>query len=202
MRARMRANSFVSDFPRYRGRIGKSCAAVRRWNRDHVCGGKTRMPVFGDRRGRSIWKACTRPLGRQLRTETCFQSSRSSLGKARLRLRNPGIPTDPPLAASYCCTCRCTCLPASVHPLAMHNSDTILSLSLSLYFVRFHWTNSAPAIRWSSFRFIVGIFDDFFFDRYQVDSAMIIGILEFCEFGRIDLCSVVKYTKDRNRNTK
>lgn len=160
------------------------------------------MPVFGDRRGRSIWKACTRPLGRQLRTETCFQSSRSSLGKARLRLRNPGIPTDPPLAASYCCTCRCTCLPASVHPLAMHNSDTILSLSLSLYFVRFHWTNSAPAIRWSSFRFIVGIFDDFFFDRYQVDSAMIIGILEFCEFGRIDLCSVVKYTKDRNRNTK
>lgn len=198
----MRANSFVSDFPRYRGRIGKSCAAVRRWNRDHVCGGKTRMPVFGDRRGRSIWKACTRPLGRQLRTETCFQSSRSSLGKAKLRLRNPGIPTDPPLAASYCCTCRCTCLPASVHPLAMHNSDTILSLSLSLYFVRFHWTNSAPAIRWSSFRFIVGIFDDFFFDRYQVDSAMIIGILEFCEFGRIDLCSVVKYTKDRNRNTK
>lgn len=131
MRARMRANSFVSDFPRYRGRIGKSCAAVRRWNRDHVCGGKTRMPVFGDRRRRSIWKACTRPLGRQLRTETCFQSSRSSLGKARLRLRNPGIPTDPPLAASYCCTCRCTCLPASVHPLAMHNSDTILSLFIS-----------------------------------------------------------------------
>lgn len=116
-------------------------------------GGKTRMPVFGDRRGRSIWKACTRPLGRQLRTETCFQSSRSSLGKARLRLRNPGIPTDPPSAASYCCTCRCTCLPASVHPLAMHNSDTIPSLSL--YFVRFQlpldeFCSSDSRIRWSS----------------------------------------------------
>lgn len=141
-------------------------------------GGKTRMPVFGDRRGRSIWKACTRPLGRQLRTETCFQSSRSSLGKARLRLRNPGIPTDPPSAASYCCTCRCTCLPASVHPLAMHNSDTIPSLSISSD-SNCHWTNSVPVIRGlDEARFIVGIFDDFisgwdrnenrfFFDRYQ-----------------------------------